>query len=75
MLWKKGWQARGIDFTFKKGVDFDLKKFWAGTPESFETYYGCKGDGNICDPANVSSFIEYVKEQTQYGAHLMMSDD
>jgi hypothetical protein len=36
---------------------------------------GINEDGNILDPANVESFVHYVKENTDgRGVHLMMAD-
>lgn len=46
----------------------------AGTPETFDTYYGCKNDGNIFDPENIESLTDYVVNQTVSGVHFMMSD-
>lgn len=74
VLWKKGWHARGFGFTLKCENDFKTDKFLAGTPETFDTYYGCKGDGNIFDPENIESLTDYVLNQTSTGVHFMMSD-
>lgn len=74
VLWKKGWHAKGFGFTLKCENDFKLEKFLAGTPETFDTYYGCKDDGNIFDPENIESLTEHVLSQTMSGVHFMMSD-
>lgn len=74
VLWRKGWHAKGVGFTLKRENDFQLHKFVAGTPETFDTYYGCKNDGNIFDPENIASLTDYVLSQTTSGVHFMMSD-
>lgn len=36
---------------------------------------GANGDGNVLDPVNVESFVNYVLENTEgKGVHLMMAD-
>ncbi|XP_031622704.1 cap-specific mRNA (nucleoside-2'-O-)-methyltransferase 1-like, partial [Contarinia nasturtii] len=74
VLWRKQWEAKGFGFTLKSENDFKLDKFLAGNPETFDTYYGVKGDGNVYDPENIESFTDYVRKQTPVGVHLMMSD-
>uniref|UniRef100_A0A182QUG1 Cap-specific mRNA (nucleoside-2'-O-)-methyltransferase 1 n=1 Tax=Anopheles farauti TaxID=69004 RepID=A0A182QUG1_9DIPT len=74
ILWRKGWHAKGFGFTLKGGNDFRLDDFTAGSPETFDPYYGPKDDGNIFDPANITGFADYVMTQTETGVHLMMAD-
>lgn len=74
VLWRKKWQAKGIGFTLQGENDFKLHDFFAGTPETFDAYYGCKGDGNVYDPENIESLTDYVLKQTGSGVHFMMSD-
>uniref|UniRef100_A0A182N1J3 Cap-specific mRNA (nucleoside-2'-O-)-methyltransferase 1 n=2 Tax=Cellia TaxID=44534 RepID=A0A182N1J3_9DIPT len=74
VLWRKGWHAKGFGFTLKGGNDFRLDDFTAGSPETFDPYYGPQDDGNIFDPANIAGFAEYVTTQTETGVHLMMAD-
>jgi len=40
VLWRKGWKAKGVGFTLRSINDFKLNDFYAGSPESFEAYYG-----------------------------------
>lgn len=74
VLWKKKWLAKGFGFTLRCENDFKLHDFFAGHPETFDAYYGCKGDGNVYDPENIESLTDYVLKQTQSGVHFMMSD-
>ncbi|XP_075224003.1 cap methyltransferase 1 [Lycorma delicatula] len=75
VLWRKNWQAKGIGFTLKHCNDFKLDDFLAGTPESFEPYYGAKGDGDVYDPDNVESLTDFVMAKTDnLGVHFMMAD-
>lgn len=74
VLWRKNWHAKGFGFTLKCENDFKLDKFLAGHPETFDTYYGIKGDGNVYDPDNIESLTDYVLKQTTVGVHFMMSD-
>lgn len=75
VLWRKGWQAKGFGFTLKGPNDFKLEDFFAGSPDTFEPYYGVKGDGDIFIPENVRSFSKFVKESTDnQGVHFVMAD-
>lgn len=74
VLWRKKWHAKGFGFTLRCENDFKLDKFLAGYPETFDTYYGIKGDGNVYDPDNIESLTDYVLKQTTVGVHFMMSD-
>lgn len=74
VLWRKQWHAKGFGFTLQCENDFKLDKFLAGHPETFDTYYGIKGDGNVYDPENIESLTEYILKQTTVGVHFMMSD-
>ncbi|XP_046965838.1 cap-specific mRNA (nucleoside-2'-O-)-methyltransferase 1 [Vanessa cardui] len=75
VLFRKGWRAKGFGFTLKGSKDFKLSDFYAGTPETFNTYYGVNNDGNIFDPANLSSLKDYVLKQTDdIGVHFLMAD-
>lgn len=74
VLWKKKWLAKGFGFTLQCENDFKLHDFFAGHPETFDAYYGCKGDGNVYDPENIESLTDYVLKQTPSGVHFMMSD-
>uniref|UniRef100_A0A2M4CSM1 Cap-specific mRNA (nucleoside-2'-O-)-methyltransferase 1 n=1 Tax=Anopheles darlingi TaxID=43151 RepID=A0A2M4CSM1_ANODA len=74
ILWRKGWRAKGFGFTLRGENDFKLDGFIAGTPETFDPYYGPNDDGNIYDPANIDGFSEYVLRQTNTGVHLMVAD-
>lgn len=55
VLWRKKWEAKGFGFTLQCENDFKLDKFLAGHPETFDTYYGIKGDGNVYDPDNIGN--------------------
>ncbi|XP_059052007.1 cap-specific mRNA (nucleoside-2'-O-)-methyltransferase 1 [Achroia grisella] len=75
VLYRKGWTAKGFGFTLKGRNDFKLSDFYAGTPETFHPYYGIKGDGDIFDPANLTSLKDHVMSQTnQTGVHFLMAD-
>lgn len=74
VLWRKKWHAKGFGFTLQCENDFKLDKFLAGHPETFDTYYGIKEDGNVYDPDNIESLTQYVLKQTIVGVHFMMSD-
>lgn len=55
--------------------DFKLCDFHAGSPETFNPYYGINEDGNIFDPANLTSLKEHVLKQTDdLGVHFLMAD-
>lgn len=59
----------------KGSNDFKLSDFLAGSPETFDTYYGVDGDGDVFKPHNIDSFQNYVLERTDgYGVHFMMAD-
>lgn len=65
----------GFGFTLKGPNDFKLSDFYAGSPETFNPYYGVKNDGNIFDPANLISLKEHVLKQTDdKGVHFLMAD-
>lgn len=75
VLHRKNWHAKGIGFTLKGDNDFKLQDFLAGPSETFEPYYGEKGDGNIFDPINISSLTDFVMKVTDNkGVHFMMAD-
>lgn len=68
------WSA-GFGFTLKSSKDFKLSDFYAGTPETFNPYYGVNEDGNIFDPANLSSLKDHVLKHTDdIGVHFLMAD-
>ncbi|XP_038104568.1 cap-specific mRNA (nucleoside-2'-O-)-methyltransferase 1 [Culex quinquefasciatus] len=73
-LWRKKWLAKGFGFTLKECNDFKLEDFKAGTPETFDTYYGPKENGDVFDPENIQAFADYVLRQTETGVHVMMAD-
>lgn len=59
----------------KGGNDFKLSDFYAGTPETFNPFYGVNEDGNVFDPANLSSLKEEVLKHTDdKGVHFVMAD-
>ncbi|XP_014367427.2 cap-specific mRNA (nucleoside-2'-O-)-methyltransferase 1 [Papilio machaon] len=75
VLYRKGWRAKGFGFTLKGPNDFKLSDFYAGTPETFNPYYGVKEDGNVFDPANLASLKDFVLSQTDdQGVHFLMAD-
>lgn len=74
ILFRRGWTAKGFGFTLKNDNDFRLHEFYAGSPETFDTYYGINNDGNIFDPENCISLKEYVLKQTHDGVHVLMAD-
>lgn len=55
--------------------DFKPSDFYAGTAETFNPYYGVKENGNVFDPANLTSLKEHVLRQTDdKGVHFLMAD-
>ncbi|XP_020717425.1 cap-specific mRNA (nucleoside-2'-O-)-methyltransferase 1 isoform X2 [Ceratitis capitata] len=58
ILYRKSWEAKGFGFTLRGPNDFKLDKFFAGSPESFHTYYGIRDDGNIFFKDNQDSFAD-----------------
>lgn len=75
VLWRKKMQAIGFGFTLRNQNDFKLDQFFPGSTNSYKTYYGIKGDGNILDPENIESLSTFVHSQTnQRGVHFMMAD-
>lgn len=74
ILSRKGWGCKGFGFTLKSENDFKLHEFYAGSPETFDTYYGINEDGNVYDPENISSLKDYVLKQVADGVHVMMAD-
>uniref|UniRef100_A0A182J3K5 Cap-specific mRNA (nucleoside-2'-O-)-methyltransferase 1 n=1 Tax=Anopheles atroparvus TaxID=41427 RepID=A0A182J3K5_ANOAO len=74
VLWRNKWRSKGFGFTLKGANDFRLDDFSAGSPETFDTYYGPKDNGNIFDPENIEGFTDYVMTQTETGVHVMMAD-
>ncbi|XP_058468089.1 cap-specific mRNA (nucleoside-2'-O-)-methyltransferase 1 [Malaya genurostris] len=73
-LWRKKWEAKGFGFTLRGENDFKLHDFIAGTPETFDTYYGPKNNGDIFDLTNIDGFTKYIMNQTEFGVHVMMAD-
>lgn len=54
---------------------FRLNEFCAGPSETFEPYYGVRGDGDIYVPENIISFRDHVLLHTDgKGVHFMMAD-
>ncbi|XP_076353934.1 cap methyltransferase 1 isoform X4 [Tachypleus tridentatus] len=78
VLWRKGWHTKGFGFTLKGPNDFKLEEFFAGSPETFEPYYGVggiEGDGDIYVPENLREFRRFVMENTEgKGLHFVMAD-
>lgn len=74
VLFRKKWLAKGFGFTLKERNDFDLEKFLAGHPETFHTYYGPNGDGNVYSAENVEALTKYIMAETETGVHFMMAD-
>ncbi|XP_037725973.1 cap-specific mRNA (nucleoside-2'-O-)-methyltransferase 1 [Drosophila subpulchrella] len=74
VLYRKSWEAKGFGFTLRGANDFKLEKFFAASPESFDTFYGVKDDGNIFDESNQDSLNEYIRLHTPHGVHFAMAD-
>uniref|UniRef100_A0A914XUX2 Cap-specific mRNA (nucleoside-2'-O-)-methyltransferase 1 n=1 Tax=Panagrolaimus superbus TaxID=310955 RepID=A0A914XUX2_9BILA len=77
LIWRKGfYNARANHPTQPNQMgDYEQKRFTAGSFAFFDTYYGIKGNGDICDPENLKSFERYVKEKTDgKGVHLVVCD-
>jgi hypothetical protein len=70
--------SQGFGFTLKGKSDFLLHKFLAGSPETFDPYYGVKdydGDGDIFKSENIDALQNYVYKCTMnYGVHIVMAD-
>lgn len=58
--------------------DFTLHRFVAGSPETFDLYYGVKdldGDGDIFKSENIDALQNYVNKCTKFaGVHMVMAD-
>ncbi|XP_073835505.1 cap methyltransferase 1 [Musca autumnalis] len=74
ILYRKSWEAKGFGFTLKGPNDFKLDKFFAGSPESFDPYYGVNNDGDVYIEANQDSFNTYIRKHTPEGVHFVMAD-
>ncbi|XP_065364192.1 cap-specific mRNA (nucleoside-2'-O-)-methyltransferase 1 [Calliphora vicina] len=74
ILYRKSWEAKGFGFTLRGANDFKLDKFFAGSPESFDPYYGVQGDGNVYVEANQDSFANYIFKHCAEGVHFVMAD-
>lgn len=74
ILYRKSWEAKGFGFTLKGPNDFKLDKFSAGSPESFDPYYGVNEDGNIYVEGNQDSLNDYIRKHTAEGVHFVMAD-
>ncbi|XP_026689318.1 cap-specific mRNA (nucleoside-2'-O-)-methyltransferase 1 [Diaphorina citri] len=75
VLYRKKWRAKGIGFTLTGSHDFKLDDFFAGPSETFEPYYGVKGNGDVYDPENILSLHEFVMKSSKgRGVHFMMAD-
>lgn len=51
-----------------------MENFYAGSPETFDPYYGVKDNGDVYDTDNQESFQDYVIKQTETGVHFVMAD-
>lgn len=51
-----------------------MENFLAGSPETFDPYYGIKDNGDIYDTDNQESFQDYVLKQSETGVHFVMAD-
>lgn len=76
VLWRNdSWNAKGFGFSTKGDYEFHPEMFRMGAAESFDPFYGANDDGNIFDPENIATFVDYVKTQTEkLGAHLIVCD-
>lgn len=75
ILWRKKMHAKGFGFTLRNQNDFEFNQFLDGSTNSYNAYYGIKGDGNIFDPENITSLKKYVLSKTYgSGVHFMMAD-
>uniref|UniRef100_A0A1I8MRU7 Cap-specific mRNA (nucleoside-2'-O-)-methyltransferase 1 n=1 Tax=Musca domestica TaxID=7370 RepID=A0A1I8MRU7_MUSDO len=74
ILYRKSWEAKGFGFTLKGPNDFKLDKFFAGSPESFDPYYGVNNDGDVYVESNQDSFNSYIRKHTSEGVHFVMAD-
>ena len=75
ILYRLGWRAKGFGFTLRGECDFKLDDFIAGTPETFEPYYGVYNDGDITKRENLLAFQKYVFEvSNKSGVALVMGD-
>ncbi len=65
----------GFGFTLKGDSDFTLHKFIAGSPETFDPYYGVHNDGDIFKSENIDALQNYVYKCTAHnGVHIVMAD-
>lgn len=75
LLWRRGWEARGIGITLKDGAgtNYNFGRF-ASHYDSFDTYMGTERDGDIMKSKNVQSFCRYVKRYNANGVRLAVAD-
>ena len=68
LLFRRRWRATGFGFTLAKkagGFDFGLDKFGPHAPcDTFHTYYGETGDGDITDSGNIRGYRNYIRHLT-----------
>lgn len=74
ILYRKSWEAKGFGFTLKGPNDFKLDKFYAGSPESFDVYYGTEDNGDVYIEANQDSLENYIRKHCPEGVHFVMAD-
>ncbi|XP_065649682.1 cap-specific mRNA (nucleoside-2'-O-)-methyltransferase 1 [Hydra vulgaris] len=80
VFWRSKWRAKGFGMTIKAewANDFNLADYIAGTPESFDCFYGeggYNGDGDIFKKENLIAFRKYVLENSDNkGLHFVMAD-
>lgn len=73
-MYRKSWEAKGFGFTLRGANDFKLDKFFAGSPESFDPFYGIRGDGDVYIEENQDSFASYIFKHCEEGVHFVMAD-
>lgn len=75
LLWRRGWEARGIGITLKggTGTNYNFGRF-ASNYDSFDTYMGTDRDGDIMKAKNVQSFCRYVNRYNGNGVRLAVAD-
>eukprot|EP00040_Diaphanoeca_grandis_P026523 m.148749 g.148749 ORF g.148749 m.148749 type:complete len:786 (-) comp30618_c0_seq1:317-2674(-) len=76
VMWRKKWRAKGFGLTLVNELDFKLWKFNEQSPwNTFHTYYGVDGTGDIYKQANMQAFVDLVTRQTDGKMlHFVMAD-
>ncbi|XP_060520578.1 cap-specific mRNA (nucleoside-2'-O-)-methyltransferase 1-like isoform X2 [Cylas formicarius] len=74
VLWRKNWLYKGFGLTLKCDNDFRIRESNCASSATFQALYGKSGDGDVCNPENITDFAERVREESGGGVHFIMAD-